>query len=222
MSQKQASNTSDEQDGKSFWEKTQGILTAIAAVLTAIGGVVAALSAAGLIPSLASIIAPPTTTLASPASTSIPPISTLIQSTATVVVPTIPPVPLLPTEIANWTMQWTFPFDPEFWSEGSHSYTLVQNCPNALPAVAKNSGKITFQVSKQTSLVPGDVYLTENGLIGFTQANNSIHPSQRTQANISIFSLTHSDANFLEKDCRGSITWDDKPPRTLIPLGPWQ
>jgi hypothetical protein len=223
MSQKQASNTSDEQDGKSFWTKTEGILTAIAAVLTAIGGVVAALSAAGLIPSLASIIATPTTTLVSPASTSIPPISTLIQSTAT---PTIPPMPLLPTLTADWSISWRLDFDPGFWPEGANNYTLVEYCINTFPAAVKNSWRITFQVSKQARLIGrigSFVYLGPNGLADENGIRiDSIHPSQPTSASILHAGLTKPDANSLAQYCSDSVIINGLPPRTLIPVGPYQ
>jgi len=128
--------------------------------------------------------------------------------------------PPVGTEAKNWAVNFEYRFPPNFWSAGTHQYTLVSNCPSIPDA----GGRYTqsFEVSESAPVLPGDVFLRLGGLRAAGAPVTTIHPSQSTVAALSQVDITQSEAERVVADCTVTISWDGGAPVTLTAGTPYQ
>jgi hypothetical protein len=123
-------------------------------------------------------------------------------------------------EATNWRVDFSYRFPDNFWTAGTHQYTLVSNCPG-LPPEANTSWTNSFDVSEGAAVLPGDVYLRLNGLRHEGTPVSAIHPSQPTVAQLSWVEMTRSDADQYAA-CTVTVSWDGSAPVTLSAGTPYQ
>jgi branched-chain amino acid transport system substrate-binding protein len=124
-------------------------------------------------------------------------------------------------EATNWRVDYSYRFPENFWSAGTHQYTLVSNCPG-LPPEESNSWTHSFEVSEGAAVLSGDVYLRLSGLRHEGAEVSTIHPSQPTLAQLSYAEMTRSDAEQHAAACTVTVSWDGGAPVTLTVGTPYQ
>lgn len=164
----------------------------------------------------------PTATRPKPTATKRPPTAppTATKLRPTSAPPTTSPVPA-DTEAANWRIDYEYRFPTNFWSAGTHEYTLAASCPN-IPEQNGLSWTQSFDVSEGAPVLSGDVQLRLSGLRAAGEPVTAIHPSQSTVAALSWVDTTRSDADQLAADCTITISWDGGAPVTLAVGTPYQ
>ncbi len=128
------------------------------------------------------------------------------------------------TDAANWLVNFDYRFPANFWTIGSHSYLLETFCPTfADESTRYRKWNHTFEVSADTSLVSGDVFLRLSGLKDSQFRDiGKIHPSQPTVAGYTLSGMSRAEAELAFRDCRVTISWDKGQPRFLVVGTPFQ
>lgn len=124
----------------------------------------------------------------------------------------LPPASL-PAEFEDsiWAVEFSSGFEPGFWEEGAHKYSLHLDCPVALDE-AIDTNLIRFESNSAVNLFSTPVYLRLVGLAdNQTGPGNmfSINPEQPTIAIITIIGLERDDAHAAADVCEGEIRYDD-------------
>jgi hypothetical protein len=151
----------------------------------------------------------------------VPPFVTTFLSTRTPISATTPT--LSATEASNWAIVFEYQFPADFWTVGTHEYTLESDCPS----IQGSSGTRTqmFEVSEDATLLSNKVYLRVSGLRDSTIEGASvaqIHPSQSTSAVFSLIDATRSEAELAMGNCRVTVKWDGQSPIFLTPGLPFR
>lgn len=112
-------------------------------------------------------------------------------------------------DMPYWVVTWELIFAPEYWSIGTHEYTIDASCPNYPDS--NGNWTNTFDVSEDASLLPGKVYLRFAGVkkqpIGIAPSLDKIHPAQATVALFGNIG-THAEDEQLSTDCTVTLSWD--------------
>jgi branched-chain amino acid transport system substrate-binding protein len=124
-------------------------------------------------------------------------------------------------EATNWRVDFSYRFPDNYWSVGTHQYTLVSNCPG-LPPEDSNTWTHSFDVSDGAAVLAGDVYLRLSGLRHEGAEVSAIHPSQSTVAQLSWAEMTRSEAEQYAAACAVTVSWDGGAPVTLTAGAPYQ
>jgi hypothetical protein len=141
--------------------------------------------------------------------------------------PLIPrPSPTPDMSAPTWARSFERDFPPDFWSEGTHVYTLMIVCDTFLDS---DDGRVTttktFHVSREEAVRQGPVYLRLGGLAtGQIEGDwiDTIHPSQATVGVVTLLDRTLEEAELLPSDCNLTISWDDGLPHVLAEQAPFQ
>jgi hypothetical protein len=130
----------------------------------------------------------------------------------------LPPASL-PDEFEDsiWAVEFSSGFEPGFWEEGAHSYSLHLDCPVALDE-AIDTDLIQFESNSTVNLFSTPIYLRLVGLAdNQTGPGNmsSINPEQLTIAIVTIIGIEEEDADAAADGCEGEIRFDDGGSATL-------
>lgn len=128
--------------------------------------------------------------------------------------------PVIVTEVANWAVDFSYYFAPDFWSVGIHQYTLVADCP-VFPDDSRSWTR-SFEVSESAAVRSGEVYLRLSGLRHQGVTVSVIHPSQSTLAQWSMIEVTKLEAEQVQAVCTVTVSWDAGPAQALTVGGPYQ
>ena len=133
-----------------------------------------------------------------------------------------------PAENPNWAISFEYRFLDNYWSVGTHEYTIESFCPNVEIDEAGTHGGSntqTFEVSESAALLPGDVYLRISGLKDKpldAESVEKINPFQTTTAVWTLIEMTQEEAELATTDCTVTISWDGGPSKLLKPGFPFQ
>jgi hypothetical protein len=148
--------------------------------------------------------------------------------------PTVSPPTLLPTAIppdnvgGTWAVSFEYPFPPDFWNIGRHSYGFYIDCPLLMPE-SYGSEWIWFGVTDEDWMpeIKLPVYLRIGGIsldpLGPITID-TIAPAWSTIAVVTLLGLSEEDAKLAttSSDCVILINWDEVNTQIMTPGEPFQ
>jgi hypothetical protein len=124
---------------------------------------------------------------------------------------------------SSWVVAYEHEFPSDFWTPGTHDYTLTISCPLTEPT--RDTVSHSFEVSEEAASIPGAVYLRVTGLrdAPFEEGEllETIHPNQPTIARVSLTYPTVEEAQVASQDCQLFISWDGRSPQSLLSAAPY-
>ena len=126
-------------------------------------------------------------------------------------------------EVTPWAIAFAHDFEPGFWDEGSHTYTLSLVCSAALtePLVAPG---LRFVADPRAQILAGPAYLRLVGLsTSKTGPRNleTISTAQRTTAIVTLIGIAE-DAAREATACEGTVSFDSSGSESLLPGQPFR
>lgn len=126
-------------------------------------------------------------------------------------------------EVAPWAIAFSHDFEPGFWDEGSHTYSLSLVCPAALTEPLVVPG-LSFVANPRAKVLAGPAYLR---LVGLSTSKigprdlGTISTAQPTTAIVTLIGIAE-DAAREATVCEGTVSFDSSGSANLLPGQPFQ
>lgn len=127
-------------------------------------------------------------------------------------------------EGGGWAITFTRDFEPGFWSEGSHAYTMALVCDPLLDQPMRAS-PVFIEVTPSQQVIDDTVYLRIVGLSHLLlgpRTLDSINPEQRTKAALTVLGTSASAAQEAFATCTGAFFADSDEPLPMTPEEPFR
>lgn len=127
-------------------------------------------------------------------------------------------------EVGGWAITFTRDFEPGFWSEGAHSYTMALVCEPILDDPMRAS-PVFLEVTSSQQVFDEKVYLRIVGLSHLLlgpRTLNSINPQQPATAALTVLGVSASGAREAFETCTGAFFPDDGDPLPMTPEEPFR
>lgn len=126
-------------------------------------------------------------------------------------------------EVTPWAIAFSHDFEPGFWDEGTHTYSLSLVCPAALTEPLAVPG-LSFVADPRAQVLAGPAYLR---LVGLSTSKigprnlGTISTAQPTTAIVTLIGIAE-DAAREATDCEGTVSFDRSGSASLLPGQPFR
>ena len=113
-------------------------------------------------------------------------------------------------ETSIWAVDFRHDFEPGFWDEGRHFYTLSLQCDIAMDDPLQTD-VLTFTTNSRTQVFDHHVYIR---LVGLSDSQTgprnlvTISTEQPTTAAITLVGIAEENARAASQECAGELSYD--------------